>query len=414
MAKGSITRARTRPERDRSLVPLAAAARDPRSDARTVELDAGVELGLHEVRGDRLRLGRMRATSRDPEPDAYRLLVVLDGSARFSHCGGARVLRRADLALYHASQPVEVERTAPGTPSTLASVTFPRERLALAPAAVEALIGEPLSGAGGVGAVVSDFVRRLAQEADRCTAADNARLATSAVDLAGLLLASRLHTDAARTRDAARQALLARVQSFVEARLGDPELGPEAIAEAHHVSVRFLHKLFRDHGLTVSGWLRQRRLERCRRDLADPLHADRPIHVIAARWGFRNDAHFNRAFRRAFGVTPGEWRARRHGTHPTARDENRAAGVKPGARSINAAPTTRGDAEHTSRTAADRAWDRLTTTVADTRGVPTMERNEAAPETDVPTTDAEQVEVLEIEDDLDTGMHRVNVCKHPS
>lgn len=46
-----------------------------------------------------------------------------------------------------------------------------------------------------------------------------------------------------------------------------------------------------------------------------------------------------------------------------------------------------------------------------------MERNENELKTSEPTPEtpaaapAAEVEVLEIEDDLDTGMHRVNVCK---
>ena len=52
------------------------------------------------------------------------------------------------------------------------------------------------------------------------------------------------------------------------------------------MSVRSLHQLFHDEGLTVAGWIRQRRLERCRRDLADPGLAARPIAAIAAQLGF--------------------------------------------------------------------------------------------------------------------------------
>ncbi|WP_189145366.1 hypothetical protein [Streptomyces lacrimifluminis] len=43
-----------------------------------------------------------------------------------------------------------------------------------------------------------------------------------------------------------------------------------AHAACHHISVRYLHRLFPPQGITVSAWIRQRRPERCRRDLADP------------------------------------------------------------------------------------------------------------------------------------------------
>ena len=87
-----------------------------------------------------------------------------------------------------------------------------------------------------------------------------------------------------------------------------PELSPAMIAAAHHISLRSLHQLFHDEGLTVAGWIRQRRLERCRRDLSDPALASRPVAAIAARWGFSSPGDFSRAFRAVHGLPPAEYR----------------------------------------------------------------------------------------------------------
>ena len=48
---------------------------------------------------------------------------------------------------------------------------------------------------------------------------------------------------------------------------------PERIAKAHFISTRYVHKLFQPEGTTVSAWIRSRRLEGARRDLADPEFA---------------------------------------------------------------------------------------------------------------------------------------------
>ena len=61
---------------------------------------------------------------------------------------------------------------------------------------------------------------------------------------------------------------------------------------------------------TVSAWIRSRRLERCRRELADELFADRPVSAIAARWGFLDASHFSRLFRSTFGEAPTDFRKR--------------------------------------------------------------------------------------------------------
>jgi AraC-like DNA-binding protein len=80
------------------------------------------------------------------------------------------------------------------------------------------------------------------------------------------------------------------------------------VAAAHHISVRYLHRLFDDEEYGVAGYIRRRRLERCRADLLDPSLAGRSVAATAGRWGFTNAAHFNRLFRKVYGVPPGEYR----------------------------------------------------------------------------------------------------------
>jgi AraC-like DNA-binding protein len=129
------------------------------------------------------------------------------------------------------------------------------------------------------------------------------------LDLVTVALAARLDRTATLPPPTRQRALRQRVHAFVEARLGDPGLSPATIAAAHHISVRSLYKLFEAEETSVAGWVRQRRLERCRRDLLDPASAARPVSAVAARWGLVNAAHFSRAFRAAYGLSPVEYRA---------------------------------------------------------------------------------------------------------
>jgi AraC-like DNA-binding protein len=109
-------------------------------------------------------------------------------------------------------------------------------------------------------------------------------------------------------QDMRRGKLVERIRMFIESQLGDPQLSPAAVAAAHHISLRYLHKLFEPEPCGVAGLIRQRRLERCRDDLLDPAQADRPVAGIAARWGFSSAAHFSRVFREAYGLPPAEFR----------------------------------------------------------------------------------------------------------
>lgn len=109
--------------------------------------------------------------------------------------------------------------------------------------------------------------------------------------------------------DESRRAVRLRdVQGYIRRNLGDPDLSPRTIAAAHHVSLRYLHQLFADYGVTVAAWVRQQRLEQACRDLADPSLARLPVQRIAVRWGFADHSTFTRAFRRAYHLPPQVYR----------------------------------------------------------------------------------------------------------
>jgi AraC family transcriptional regulator len=68
-----------------------------------------------------------------------------------------------------------------------------------------------------------------------------------------------------------------------------------------HLS-RSFHRQF---GITMSEYLRRRRLDDARDQLAN---SDRPIVQIALEAGFADQSHFSRAFKQAMGATPARYR----------------------------------------------------------------------------------------------------------
>ncbi|WP_106129804.1 helix-turn-helix domain-containing protein [Pseudosporangium ferrugineum] len=263
----------------------------------------------------RLEVDRPARLVRRSDPDAFRLLVSLRGHTEMTQGGRSPALEPDRLAFYDTSRPFHGWRRPIDGRSHLVMLTFPRGLLPVPPNLVRRLVGVPILGDRGVAALMVDVVKRVLTDAAGFTAADTVRVSTVVADLMTAVLGHELGRDAVRaaSSESRRRVLRAGIQSYVQQRLGDPELTPATIAAAHHISPRLLHKLFQEQGTTVAGSIRAARLERCRADLADPLHAACPAGQIAARWGFANYAHFSNLFRATYGVGPRDWRHHRLG-----------------------------------------------------------------------------------------------------
>ena len=98
--------------------------------------------------------------------------------------------------------------------------------------------------------------------------------------------------------------LISEIKCFIDTNLADPTLRPEMISRAHFISTRYLHKLFEGEDASVSQWIREQRLERCRRDLEDCSLNAQSVSEIAARWGLHDASYFSHAFRARYGRSP--------------------------------------------------------------------------------------------------------------
>ena len=99
-----------------------------------------------------------------------------------------------------------------------------------------------------------------------------------------------------------------RVSAAIDSQLTNADLGLTDIARQEGMSARYLQRLFEGRGENFSDHVRQLRLQRCKVDLLDPNHARESVAAIGQRWGFRDQAHFSRAFSTAFRMTPTEMR----------------------------------------------------------------------------------------------------------
>jgi AraC-like DNA-binding protein len=251
-----------------------------------------------------LRTRRMIARS---DVGQYKIGLQLDGVGWISQGGRDAVLRPGDLTVYDTSRPYTLAFD--GDTTTFVFMV-PDHVLGLSRDAMERITATAISGRDGLGSVVSPFLARIADLTSSGEPAITARLAGNVTDLLGTLFRERLELGQGEP-DGVRGARLLAVQAWIERNLSRPELSPETVAAANHISVRYLYRLFETEGTTVARWIKERRLEGCRRELADPSLARYGVSAIGARWGLLDPASFSRAFRAAYGVSPREYRASR-------------------------------------------------------------------------------------------------------
>ncbi|MBG0850427.1 AraC family transcriptional regulator [Streptomyces spinoverrucosus] len=272
------------------------------------------ELTVHTMQWQPAFARRNQALIHLSDPDRYHLSLIRRGTVVATIDDQEAVYGPCALRTNLTYRPIEVNLGADGTEVECVSMEISRAAFPLPPARMERVIGRPMTAMEGTGALLAAFLNTLTSQPGSYTPADAARLEPILLDLLASLFAHELDVVETLPPETHHRTLLLRVRAFIRQHLHDPGLTPTAIAAVHHISVSQLHRIFRERALaeggpsTVMGYIRAQRLERARRDLADPALRTRPVGEIAHRWGFTHHVVFTRAFRAAYGIPPRDYR----------------------------------------------------------------------------------------------------------
>ncbi|MGW6898809.1 helix-turn-helix domain-containing protein [Streptomyces sp. NPDC054919] len=263
---------------------------------------------------DRGRLGWLRATAIEASPQwVFRTprLISADGDNHVMtilQITGTSVVSQGDKeAQLHPGDFILLDTNGPfgahfPVPFKQEVFALPREMLDVSEEGLQRIAGRTFSPSRGLGALISSYLSELPEVAKTSLPEIEQRLARNTADLLGALIIQE------SGQGVSGRAIMLQIQRFIVRNLGDPDLSPEMIAAAHNISVRYLHKLFQSESMTVTRWIRQRRLEGSRQDLARSQPGGLTVAAIAHRWGFASHPHFTRVFRQAYGMSPNEWR----------------------------------------------------------------------------------------------------------
>lgn len=283
----------------RALAPMAVTPRGERPFAGSITADQYGYLNIATVVADPARACRTpRLISRSPHADVV-VGMQAEGAATLGQHGRTAELGPGDLVVFDTSRPFLYDHA---DRVRVRLFRLPKRVLHVAEADVAQLAAVRLGQEDGLTQVVASVLAALADEADPAATKVGERMAGHVTELLATLIEAKT-TPVEQVADLTR-----RIRDYVNRHLTDQRLTPEKIAAAHHVSVRYLYKLFESEGLTIGRWIQQRRLEECRRELARRGRGAPNISAVAHRWGFVNAAHFSRTFRDAYGMSPSDWR----------------------------------------------------------------------------------------------------------
>lgn len=235
---------------------------------------------------------------------AFKVSLQLEGVGMLIQDNREAVLQPGDIAIYDTQRPYSLFFEDEFRALVL---MFPQHLIDLPVDMVGQITATRFDGRHGVTRMIAPFLTQFSENMGQVAGTTGVRLTHSAIDLITTVLAHELDLD--RAGGNPHLAMVQQIRRFIEANLASADLTPPQIAAAHYISTRHLHSIFREQGTTVSSWIRARRLERCRRDLVDPLYLDQPVAAVASRWGFTDACHFSRVFKATYGQTSSELRA---------------------------------------------------------------------------------------------------------
>ena len=272
-----------------------------RAEMRTKNLGG---INFFDIRADAHRAVRTAALLTSDDTRVYGVTLQIEGTSSLTQDGQTSILQPGDFALYDSTR--EFERDFPEAYRCFI-VRFPHSMMQLPSHTLSSVTATRFGAKDGVGVVVSPFLAETANNLSELSGWSGVRVAHALIDLVSSALAEKL-TDAQIASANPRAHAFVRVCEYIMQNLGDPTLSPDSIAHANFISTRQVHKIFHAERITVSQFIRDRRLEECRRQLADPADAHLTVGQIAAQWGIYDGAHFSRIFRNAYGISPRDYR----------------------------------------------------------------------------------------------------------
>jgi AraC-like DNA-binding protein len=230
--------------------------------------------------------------------DFLKVVLQVKGTSCFEQGNRSVDLSPLEWSVYEATVPYCI--SVPQDTETLVAIV-PRENIAMKRIHLDDLLLRKFSGKAGIGKLALQFIISAFDEIPVIAPEAEWEIAAA---ISNLIRFTMLDASEIQTEVSLPQVWCDRIKSYIVSHLRDPQLSIEQIAVALNCTKRYVHKVFQAEGTSVSGSILRMRLNRCREDLRNPARSRNSITDIAYSWGFNNPAHFSKAFRDEFHVSP--------------------------------------------------------------------------------------------------------------
>ncbi|MBK5959811.1 AraC family transcriptional regulator [Rhodoplanes elegans] len=237
--------------------------------------------------------------------DHFQITLCLRGGMHFTSGRREAVLGRGDVCLIDMAQPNRTVLSGGadgGATTRLVSIIVPRSVMAPRLAHPDSATASLLPGGGRAAQLLGSQLSAL-----RDGPSPESRAAVEAMaDIVAGAVGSAAEVDGAVDR-ADRHLVLAMIKRHIEAHLDTEPLTAEDLCRRFQMSRAGLYRLFEAEG-GLARHVQEQRLNLALRRLAAPASRNRRLIDLALDLRFSGDSTFVRAFRRRFGLTPGEVR----------------------------------------------------------------------------------------------------------
>lgn len=252
------------------------------------------------------RVRRTRALADRSEAAQYKLNIQLSGRSQIAQDGRSALLHPGDWGFYDTSRPYEVNVD---FGAHFLVLQIPSSALAIWESALQTRVATCFASDAGSARMAVDVLRSLLAHGQALPSAQADQVSATVMQLFALSLGGPPDDLSGSSLDEVRQGQLRVILRYVQEHLHDGEMNAATLALRFKMSRRYLYKLFATRGLSPADYILGARLDRCR-DLLGDAAGVRQISELAHTHGFADSSAFSHAFRRRFGLSPSEWRAR--------------------------------------------------------------------------------------------------------